>query len=84
MTNVKKIIYLTLNPVQELDLYDLYKPSEEKKYSMAEYCFKHCEALIHQNEMSSYKYLSIVLYNISLCFFYTKKYEKCYKIWVRL
>ena len=32
--NVKKIIYLTLNPVQELDLYDLYKPSEEKKYSM--------------------------------------------------
>ena len=53
---------------------------KEKKYSMAEYCFKHCEALIHQNEMSSYKYLSIVLYNISLCFFYTKKYEKCYKI----
>lgn len=53
---------------------------KEKKYSMAEYCFKHCEALIHQNEMSSYKYLSIVLYNISLCYFYTKKYEKCYKI----
>ena len=53
---------------------------KEKKYSMAEYCFKHCETLIHQNEMSSYKYLSIVLYNISLCFFYTKKYEKCYTI----
>lgn len=34
--NVKKIVYLTLNPVQELDLYDLYKPSEEKKYPMEE------------------------------------------------
>ena len=53
---------------------------KQKNYSMAEYCFKHCETLIHQNEMASYKYLSIVLYNISLCFFYSKKYEKCYKI----
>lgn len=34
--NVKKIVYLTLNQVPELNLYDLYKPSEEKKYSMEE------------------------------------------------
>lgn len=53
---------------------------KEKKYSYAEYCFKHCESLIHQNEMSTYKYMSIVLYNIGLCYFYSKKYEKCYKI----
>ena len=53
---------------------------KEKKYSYAEYCFKHCESLIHQNEISTNKYMSNVLYNISLCYFFTKKYEKCYKI----
>ena len=53
---------------------------KEKKYTYAEYCFKQCESLIRQNEMSTYKFLSIILYNISLCYFYTKKYEKCYKI----
>lgn len=34
--NVKKIVYLTLNQVPELNLYDLYKPSEEKEKSMEE------------------------------------------------
>lgn len=38
---VRKIVYLTLNPIQKLDLHDLYKPSKEKKYSQEEqkkYC----------------------------------------------
>lgn len=34
--NVKKIVYLTLDPIQELDLKDLYKPSKYKKYSPKE------------------------------------------------
>lgn len=34
--NVKKIVYLTLNPIKELNLEDLYEPSEDKKYSMEE------------------------------------------------
>ena len=53
---------------------------KEKKYSYAEYCFKLCEHIIHQNETVLYKYLRMVLYNISLCYFYTKKYDNCYKI----
>lgn len=31
--NVKKIVYLTLNPITELNLEKLYKPSESKKYT---------------------------------------------------
>lgn len=34
--NVKRIVYLTLNPVQKLNLYELYKPSKDKKYSLKE------------------------------------------------
>lgn len=34
--SVKKIVYLTLNPIPKLDLYDLYKTSKEKRYSMKE------------------------------------------------
>ena len=33
---VRKIVYLTLKSIQELDLQDLYKPSKEKKYSQEE------------------------------------------------
>lgn len=41
---VRKIVYLTLNPIQKLDLRDLYKPSKEKKYSQEEQK-KYCAAI---------------------------------------
>ena len=53
---------------------------KQKRYFYAEYCFKYCEKLIRQNEINYYLFLNTVLYNISLCYFYSKKYEKCYKI----
>ena len=53
---------------------------KQKRYSYAEYCFKCCENLIRKNESVTYFYLNNVLYNIALCYFYSKKYEKCYKI----
>ena len=53
---------------------------KQKRYSYAEYCFKFCENLIRKNESVTYFYLNNVLYNIALCYFYSKKYEKCYKI----
>ena len=53
---------------------------KQKRYSYAEYCFKFCENLIRKNESLTYCYLNNVLYNIALCYFYTKKYEKSYKI----
>ena len=49
-------------------------------YSYAEYCFKYCRNIIIQNSMLYLKYLDGVEYNLALCYFFTKDYDKSIEI----
>ena len=49
-------------------------------YSYAEYCFKYCRNIINQNSMLYLKYLDGVEYNLALCYFFTKNYDKSIEI----
>ena len=49
-------------------------------YSYAEYCFKYCRNIISQNSMIYLKYLDGVQYNLALCYFLTKEYDKSIEI----
>ena len=49
-------------------------------YSYAEYCFKYCRNIISQNSMIYLKYLDGVEYNLALCYFLTKEYDKSIEI----
>ena len=49
-------------------------------YSYAEYCFKYCRNIINQNSMLYLKYLDGVEYNLALCYFLTKNYDKSIEI----
>ena len=49
-------------------------------YSYAEYCFKYCRSIISQNSMLYLKYLDGVEYNLALCYFLTKEYDKSIEI----
>ena len=49
-------------------------------YSYAEYCFKCCRNIISQNSMIYLKYLDGVEYNLALCYFLTKEYDKSIEI----
>ena len=49
-------------------------------YSYAEYCFKYCRNIIMQNSMLYLKYLDGVEYNLALCYFFTKNYDKSIEI----
>ena len=49
-------------------------------YSYAEYCFKYCRNIICQNSMLYLKYLDGVEYNLALCYFFTKDYDKSIEI----
>ena len=53
---------------------------KQKNYNYAEYCFKYCEKLIKKNKKKTYIYINTILYNLSLAYFYTKKFDLCYKI----
>ena len=53
-------------------------------YAYAEYCFKFCRNIISQNSMQYLKYLSGVEYNLALCYFFTKNYEKSIEILLKL
>jgi hypothetical protein len=49
-------------------------------YSYAEYCFKYCRNIICENSMLYLKYLDGVEYNLALCYFFTKDYDKSIEI----
>ena len=49
-------------------------------YSYAEYCFKYCRNIICDNSMLYLKYLDGVEYNLALCYFFTKDYDKSIEI----
>ena len=49
-------------------------------YSYAEYCFKFCRNIINQNSMQYLKYLDGIEYNLALCYFFTKNYDKSIEI----
>jgi len=49
-------------------------------YSYAEYCFKYCRDIISKNSMLYLKYLDGVEYNLALCYFFTKNYDKSIEI----
>jgi tetratricopeptide (TPR) repeat protein len=53
---------------------------KQARYAYAEYCFKLCRNIINQNSMQYLKYLSGVEYNLALCYFFTKKYDKSIEI----
>ena len=53
---------------------------KQARYAYAEYCFKFCINIINQNSMQYLKYLSGVEYNLALCYFFTKKYDKSIEI----
>ena len=49
-------------------------------YSYSEYCFKYCRDIIKKNSMLYLKYLDGVEYNLALCYFFTKNYDKSIEI----
>ena len=49
-------------------------------YSYAEYCFKYCRNIVNQNSMQYLKYLDGIEYNLALCYFFTKNYDKSIEI----
>ena len=49
-------------------------------YSYAEYCFKYCRNIICENSNLYLKYLDGVEYNLALCYFFTKDYDKSIEI----
>ena len=53
-------------------------------YSYAEYCFKFCRNIISQNSMLYLKYLDGVEYNLALCYFLTKNYDKSIEIFNKI
>ena len=53
---------------------------KQARYAYAEYCFKFCINIINQNSMQYLKYLSGVEYNLALCYFFIKKYDKSIEI----
>ena len=53
---------------------------KQSHYSYAEYCFKYCRNIISQNSMLYLKYLYGVEYNLALCYFYMKDYDKSIQI----
>ena len=53
---------------------------KQKNYNFAEYCFKFCEKIIKKNKKKTYNFINTILYNLSLAYFYTKKFDLCYKI----
>ena len=81
---------------KHLKAFDKYKTSDDSKlfyfnflgilnmkqghYSYAEYCFKYCRDIISKNSMLYLKYLDGVEYNLALCYFFTKNYDKSIEI----
>ena len=53
---------------------------KQGQYSYAEYCFKFCKNIINNNSMLYLKYLDGIEYNLSLCYYFTKNYEKAIQI----
>ena len=53
-------------------------------YYYAEFCFKYCRSIISQNSMLYLKYLDGVEYNLALCYFFTKNYDKSIEILKKL
>ena len=49
-------------------------------YSYAEYCFKYCRNIINQNSMLYLKYLDGIEYNLALCYYFNKDYDKTIEI----
>ena len=49
-------------------------------YSYAEYCFKYCRNIINKNSMLYLKYLDGVEYNLALCYYFVKNYDKSIEI----
>ena len=77
---------------KHLKAFDKYKTNNDSKlfyfnflgiinmkqghYSYSEYCFKYCRDIIRKNSMLYLKYLDGVEYNLALCYFFTKNYDK--------
>ena len=57
---------------------------KQAHYTYAEYCFKFCKKIIKENSILYLKYLPNIEYNIALCHFFTKNYEKAIKILIKL
>ena len=72
----KKDITLILFNYNSLGIFHL----KQKNYNFAEYCFKFCEKIIKKNKKKTYNFINTILYNLSLAYFYTKKFDLCYKI----
>ena len=73
--NNKDIILILFN-YNSLGIFHL----KQKNYNFAEYCFKFCEKIIKKNKKKTYNFINTILYNLSLAYFYTKKFDLCYKI----
>ena len=85
---------------KHLKAFDKYKTNNDSKlfyfnflgilnmkqghYSYSEYCFKYCRDIIRKNSMLYLKYLDGVEYNLALCYFFTKNYDKSIEILNRL
>ena len=81
---------------KHLKAFDKYKTNNDSKlfyfnflgilnmkqghYSYSEYCFKYCRDIIRKNSMLYLKYLDGVEYNLALCYFFTKNYDKSIEI----
>jgi hypothetical protein len=81
---------------KHLKAFDKYKTNNDSKlfyfnflgilnmkqghYSYSEYCFKYCRDIIRKNSMLYLKYLDGVEFNLALCYFFTKNYDKSIEI----
>ena len=91
--NEKLIKHLSslLNSNNEYDMIFYYNTlgvfsMKKGQFKYAEFCFKQCEHVIKTGKKKDHiiqnitDFMPCVWYNIALCYFYTKKYEKSLKI----
>ena len=57
---------------------------KQAHYSYAEYCFKFCKNIIQENPNLYLKYLYGIEFNLSLCYYFTKNYDKAIEVLQKL
>lgn len=57
---------------------------KQTHFSLAEYCFKYCKNIINQNSMEYINYLPGIEYNLALCYYFIKDYDKAINIFNKI
>ena len=57
---------------------------KQKKYTIAEFCFKKCLLLSTQNQMLTHQFTDGLLYNLGLCLFFSRDFQKSHRIFSKV